>query len=55
MRTADLRLPPLKRVGYVRGASDRVPEFLRQVGVPLELLGRRASSTSATSAATTPS
>ena len=39
VQTADLRLPPLKRVGYVRGASDRVPEFLRQVGVPVELLG----------------
>ncbi len=36
---ADLELPPLSRVGYVRGASDRVPEFLREVGVPLELLG----------------
>jgi LmbE family N-acetylglucosaminyl deacetylase len=36
---ADVKLPPLKRVGYVRGASDRVPEFLRQAGVPLELLG----------------
>jgi LmbE family N-acetylglucosaminyl deacetylase len=39
IQAADLRLPPLKRVGYVRGASDRVPEFLRQVGVPLEMLG----------------
>ncbi|HEV2852642.1 MAG TPA: PIG-L family deacetylase [Thermoanaerobaculia bacterium] len=39
IQSADLRLPPLKRVGYVRGASDRVPEFLRQAGVPLELLG----------------
>jgi LmbE family N-acetylglucosaminyl deacetylase len=39
VRAADLALPALKRVGYVRGASDRVPEFLRQVGVPLELLG----------------
>jgi LmbE family N-acetylglucosaminyl deacetylase len=38
IQTADLRLPPLKRVGYVRGASDRVPESLRQVGVPVELL-----------------
>ncbi len=38
IETADLRLPPLKRVGYVRGASDRVPELLRQVGVPVELL-----------------
>jgi hypothetical protein len=39
VQATDLRLPPLKRVGYVRGASDRVPEFLRQAGVPLELLG----------------
>jgi LmbE family N-acetylglucosaminyl deacetylase len=39
IQTADLRLPPVKRVGYVRGASDRVPELLRQVGVPIELLG----------------
>ncbi|HEY0511819.1 MAG TPA: PIG-L family deacetylase [Thermoanaerobaculia bacterium] len=39
VQTMDLRLPPLKRVGYVRGASDRVPEFLRQVGVPIEMLG----------------
>jgi hypothetical protein len=35
----DLELPPLRRVGYVRGAADRVPEFLRQAGVPVELLG----------------
>jgi hypothetical protein len=35
---ADVKLPPLKKVGYVRGASDRVPQFLVQVGVPLELL-----------------
>ncbi|HWM90644.1 MAG TPA: PIG-L family deacetylase [Thermoanaerobaculia bacterium] len=35
---ADVKLPPLKRVGYVRGASDRVPELLLQVGVPLDLL-----------------
>jgi len=39
IQAADLRWPPLKRVGYVRGASDRVPEFLRQAGVPLEVLG----------------
>lgn len=36
---ADVKLPPLRRVGYVRGASDRVPQFLQQVGVPLALLG----------------
>jgi LmbE family N-acetylglucosaminyl deacetylase len=33
-----LDLPPLGRVGYVRGASDRVPEILAAVGVPVELL-----------------
>ena len=38
---ADIRLPELKRVGYIRGASDRVPELLRQIGVPLELLAPR--------------
>jgi LmbE family N-acetylglucosaminyl deacetylase len=38
---ADIRLPELKRVGYIRGASDRVPEFLRQIGVPLDVLGPR--------------
>jgi LmbE family N-acetylglucosaminyl deacetylase len=36
---ADVKLPPVKNVGYVRGASDRVPEFLLQAGVPLALLG----------------
>jgi len=39
VRALDLRLPGLSRVGYVRGASDRVPELLMEVGVPLELLG----------------
>ncbi|HEX4960667.1 MAG TPA: PIG-L family deacetylase [Thermoanaerobaculia bacterium] len=39
LRFADLRLPAVKNVGYVRGASDRVPEFLHQVGVPLSMLG----------------
>ena len=34
----DIRLPSLGRLGYVRGASDRVPEFLRAVGLPVELL-----------------
>jgi len=35
---ADLRVPPVDRVGYLRGASDRVPELLREVGVPIEVL-----------------
>jgi len=39
VRVARLTLPALARVGYVRGASDRVPEALQGVGVPIELLG----------------
>jgi LmbE family N-acetylglucosaminyl deacetylase len=39
LHVAPLALPALARVGYVRGASDRVPEALLAVGVPLELLG----------------
>jgi len=35
---ADLALPALSRVGYVRGAADQEPEALRSVGVPLEVL-----------------
>ncbi|MCH9650612.1 MAG: PIG-L family deacetylase [Deltaproteobacteria bacterium] len=38
VRSDDLLLPELTRVGYIRGASDRVPEALLQVGVPLEVL-----------------
>ncbi len=38
LRAARLALPALTRVGYVRGASDRVPEALAAVGVPLELV-----------------
>ncbi len=37
IRVARIALPPLARVGYVRGASDRVPEALAGVGVPVEL------------------
>jgi len=39
IRAARIALPALSRVGYVRGAADRVPEALLAVGVPLELLG----------------
>ena len=38
VRVANLVLPSLARVGYVRGASDRVPEALAAVGVPIVLL-----------------
>ena len=39
VRVARIALPQLTRVGYVRGAADRVPEALAAVGVPVELLG----------------
>jgi len=39
VRAARIALPRLARVGYVRGASDRVPEALAAVGIPIELLG----------------
>jgi hypothetical protein len=38
IRTAPLVLPRLTRVGYVRGAADRIPEALLAVGVPVVLL-----------------
>jgi LmbE family N-acetylglucosaminyl deacetylase len=42
IRTAPLVLPRLARVGYIRGAADRVPEALLDVGVPVTLLGGAA-------------
>jgi hypothetical protein len=39
IRAAPIALPALSHVGYVRGASDRVPEALQAVGVPIEMLG----------------
>ncbi len=38
IRLAKILLPALARVGYVRGAADRVPEALAEVGVPVVLL-----------------
>jgi len=38
VRMAPLRLPLLARVGYLRGAADRVPEALTEVGLPLTVL-----------------
>jgi LmbE family N-acetylglucosaminyl deacetylase len=38
VRVAPMALPRLARVGYVRGASDRVPEALRDFGIPIVLL-----------------
>lgn len=37
---ADVRSPATGTIGYIRGAADRVPEVLRGIGVPLELLDR---------------
>jgi hypothetical protein len=38
VRMTPLRLPPVTRLGYVRGAADRVPEALAQAGLPVTLL-----------------
>ena len=38
LQVADIEVPSASRVGYVRGASDRVPEMLRELGLPLEIL-----------------
>ena len=38
VRLARLALPRLTRVGYVRGAADRVPEALASAGVPIVLI-----------------
>ena len=38
LRIAPLALPRLTRLGYVRGAADRVPEALRGVGLPVTVL-----------------
>ena len=35
---APLTLPPLRLVGYVRGAADRVPEALAAAGFPVEII-----------------
>jgi hypothetical protein len=34
----DLTLPSLKRVGYIRGAADQVPEALVSAGLPIEFI-----------------
>jgi LmbE family N-acetylglucosaminyl deacetylase len=38
IQVLDLELPELSRIGYIRGASDRVPEVLSEVGLEIELL-----------------
>ena len=39
---AAIALPALGKVGYVLGASDRVPELLAAIGVPIEILDSAA-------------
>ncbi len=38
VRVADLVLPALHHVAYLRGAADRLPEALQSVGLPVELI-----------------
>ena len=38
VHAAPITLPAVRHVAYIRGASDRVPEALLEVGLPLELL-----------------
>ena len=38
VQVLDLKLPKVTRIGYVRGASDRVPEILLELGLPLVML-----------------
>jgi len=38
IRVADVRLPAARHIGYVRGASDRVPEVLQRAGLPVTVL-----------------
>jgi hypothetical protein len=35
---AAIRLPAVARIGYIRGAADRVPEALQQIGLSVEML-----------------
>lgn len=39
LEVVDLALPSTRHIGYVRGASDAVPEALTAVGLPVRLLG----------------
>jgi LmbE family N-acetylglucosaminyl deacetylase len=38
VRVVPLAMPAVSSVGYVRGAADRVPEALMQIGLPIEVL-----------------
>src|SRR6185369_8736729 len=34
----DLALPSMKRIGYIRGAADQLPQALVLAGLPIEIL-----------------
>jgi LmbE family N-acetylglucosaminyl deacetylase len=38
LTTLDLKLPTLRNIGYLRGASDRVPQALSSIGLPIHVL-----------------
>ena len=38
VHAAPITLPAVAQVGYIRGASDRVPEALLDIGLPVEML-----------------
>jgi hypothetical protein len=38
VHAAPITLPAMAHVGYIRGASDRVPEALLDIGLPIEML-----------------
>lgn len=38
VRMLDLQLPEVEQIGYIRGASDRVPEILLEIGLPVRIL-----------------
>ena len=38
LRIAEIRRPELGRIAYVRGAADRIPEFLRRIGYQVDVL-----------------
>ena len=42
VRALPIALPLVRRVGYIRGASDRVPEALLDIGLPVEMLDAAA-------------
>jgi LmbE family N-acetylglucosaminyl deacetylase len=42
VRVTNIALPTLAKMGYVRGASDRIPETVASIGLDLELLDAEA-------------